>query len=1147
MSTIGSGNSPFTSLVNNEPNEEEIIIQPVIEEQTSDQQISPATEDQTDLTNTQITTGTADAIEELELEENPAPILSDYNDSETISLEDVEGILGSIKENLSNTSEEDNNRGTISNNKFGNSTSNTSTPEIPRIIDFDGGVLSAPDNLYAHNAAAHERIISSITAVDTAIESGDIPSSERKSAVIDNFLSQLEGFNSLSPTSQEALKEFLMGFDLDQLGGAEIQGKGGIEKGSGVTGSGVNGHFVNSILSSVSRLIETERLTPEVLASMSSLSNSEMHNSLQSQRNSVIRGAIQEIAFPESINQHARGTCAGATCQIHFAINEPARYLGVVQGLASESGNVPTNLISGNQRMYRAAGTLETDNSGRSISSRLVQAAFMEFANGDDVTYNNQIDEHSDTEDSGLSSEQGDRLLEGLYGENSFEMLDTFGENAVSSEYLMSQVEDMLDQGNPVYIGMRWRHGAHAVLATHIDRQEELVYFMNPQGDLQTMPLDDFIGRVNRAEIPSRPENHGQNAVSRLPGDAGDLEKYQPVSSREYQTGIDQIYENDDLNHLTNEQKDLLAEHLMSLFPYQDTGNDENDDFHNYAMDLSLFDIVDKISDTARNGTLSVNHLLERLQGIDDPDILSEFVDMYEFFSGQIGDNPEFTIEEAQEVLALYPEQNLERSDQMNFYRALVIDHDRPEVERFISMMRDNIAQDTMGIEDASTVTQDQVRERFEQLEGGWTNDEEYAQLEELSGLADSETKAYMIRELMNGATSSQAERAIAIIIGNAPPSQQNQILSSLNLERLGSELENKHQAAEMINVLTGAGFEPQVMETHLNSYFDGISSQNGWFNNFDDDVTRVMVHQLTEESLQALPASIKMRMFRALDNGDTTAREFAQMETIAMASSPRMRANMINDLMNGNTSSSQERVIYNILRQTSGNSSQELGQVLENVNTSRLANELQNDNQASSFASILARASRENSSLNSKLNSYLSRLASDHREDAVNSFVNNASSRGYLETVSGATLRNMANQLMNGHTNEDEENAIMNILNKASDSQLGSILGSGNNNFADRLISELDDHDIGNVLKRLATSNNMSAFRNMFRMIDQEHNGSSDDIAKEFVSRMSRQQLNRLPADVLSMIHTAMDEGWTTGSEERMMDRLEAARNWRN
>ena len=104
---------------------------------------------------------------------------------------------------------------------------------------------------------------------------------------------------------------------------------------------------------------------------------------------------IPLFAFPDSINQHARGTCAATSIQIALAIQEPAKYLDIMTDLMSESGIVDKDNLSDpsllHEQLRRDQGSFGTDTSGRSVSSRVMQIAFMEFANGK-LDYRNSSD-----------------------------------------------------------------------------------------------------------------------------------------------------------------------------------------------------------------------------------------------------------------------------------------------------------------------------------------------------------------------------------------------------------------------------------------------------------------------------------------------------------------------------------------------------------------------------------------------------------------------------------------------------------------------------------------------------------------------------------------------------------------------------------
>jgi hypothetical protein len=142
-------------------------------------------------------------------------------------------------------------------------------------------------------------------------------------------------------------------------------------------------------------------------------------------------------------------------------------------------------------------------------------------------------------------------------------------------------------------------------------------------------------------------------------------------------------------------------------------------------------------------------------------------------------------------------------------------------------------------------------------------------------------------------------------------------------------------------------------------------------------------------------------------------------------------------------------------------------------------------------------------------------------------------------ETMNDGEKSDRIKSLMKGYTNGTDERAIKNILLTASPQDLSNILDKVN--LGD-LASELDDGDLADVMKRLAensaTGNNARHLRTLMGKTD-------DDVAMAFLHRMNDQQIKQLATtpdgkEALKLAWKHLDSGWTTGSEEDQMKRIE-------
>lgn len=310
-----------------------------------------------------------------------------------------------------------------------------------------------------------------------------------------------EGYTSLSADQKSTVLKTLMLSDFNDLFTPEMQGRGGVAAGQG-TADGAIGHYVNSEMASMLKLAEDGKLNdPALLGALETLHSGELEPHLDAERTDLISSALQNVAFPERISQHGKGTCAATVPEIMLASQKPGEYLSLVAQLATPEGQAT---LSNGTEFQREAGTEQTDNSGRSIASRLVQPAFMEYANGE-RSYDNTPAQglHSDG-GVGLPQTEASHLINGLFGEGSIkETLSTGGwdgSRKVDAEALVRTVaERAAAAGQATPVGITWQETSHELLVTQMD--DDFAYMMNPHGELHKMPRDEFDERLKMASI----------------------------------------------------------------------------------------------------------------------------------------------------------------------------------------------------------------------------------------------------------------------------------------------------------------------------------------------------------------------------------------------------------------------------------------------------------------------------------------------------------------------------------------------------------------------------------------------------------------------------------------------------------------------
>ncbi|PIQ27888.1 hypothetical protein COW36_08730 [bacterium (Candidatus Blackallbacteria) CG17_big_fil_post_rev_8_21_14_2_50_48_46] len=323
-------------------------------------------------------------------------------------------------------------------------------------------------------------------------------------------------FSELSSEQQHRALEILASKGaLDALS-PEIQGAGGGTAQSG-TAAGEKGHYVNSPISSFSQLIREGKLDDRLLEALEKLNTGEnLDPALKSQSEELFNSALQNIAFPEKISQHSKGTCAATRVEALLAMDNPAAYLDTVRKLASPSARARIDSAF----LQRVSGTETGDQSGRSVASRLIQPALMEYANGSQLDYDNQADAHQAKSSflpsprngaGGLTVPETLHLIEGVFGKERIDSVHSiYTDPPETREQVLKATERMVSEGKtPLLVDLDWGDsatggdGGHALLLSKLDSKQ--AYFMNPWGELDSMPRAEFDARLRAGIALKKP------------------------------------------------------------------------------------------------------------------------------------------------------------------------------------------------------------------------------------------------------------------------------------------------------------------------------------------------------------------------------------------------------------------------------------------------------------------------------------------------------------------------------------------------------------------------------------------------------------------------------------------------------------------
>lgn len=234
----------------------------------------------------------------------------------------------------------------------------------------------------------------------------------------------------------------------------------------------------------LSRLLTEGRLSEDLLESLLTLDAQPLAPGIDGK--ALLADALEEIEDPATINQQKQNTCGATSAQIFLAKSQPTEYLRLLSGLASPEGKV---LTRGGDEIERKEDWSAEDG-GRTLSSRLLQPAFMELSNGK-LTYDNTKDWHSRWKVPvypGVMPDDEARLMTSLTGRK------------YESDFTLFQKEKTVSSlkpgpGKEIPVVLNYQNKppiapAHWMLLTEI--KDGYAHFLNPYGWEERMTMEEF-------------------------------------------------------------------------------------------------------------------------------------------------------------------------------------------------------------------------------------------------------------------------------------------------------------------------------------------------------------------------------------------------------------------------------------------------------------------------------------------------------------------------------------------------------------------------------------------------------------------------------------------------------------------------------
>jgi hypothetical protein len=203
------------------------------------------------------------------------------------------------------------------------------------------------------------------------------------------------------------------------------------------------------------------------------------------QKMTFVKDLLHDITYPTDIDQREKGTCAATAVQVKLAISNPQKYIDIATKLAngqSWNGITPNRTYEGDS------------NDSRSLSCKMIQNAFMDYANGN-INYDSKKYQNAKKLDEtarGLFGGEAEDLEEKVFGNSDIDNVEP--NFFVSKEEIIEEICKSLKEG-PVSFSV----DGHAMLV--LSKNNDSSFNIFTWGEERKISIEDLKKYIKGARI----------------------------------------------------------------------------------------------------------------------------------------------------------------------------------------------------------------------------------------------------------------------------------------------------------------------------------------------------------------------------------------------------------------------------------------------------------------------------------------------------------------------------------------------------------------------------------------------------------------------------------------------------------------------